>query len=197
VVQSVAGLVRDRDRAEEITSRAFERAWAKRNAFRGEASPYTWVQSIARNAAQESRVQDRIAEFDSIDQPEARQIPAPELLTDALEKEHERHWLQKALAQLPAKQRRALIAHFIDGLSIRDIARRERVPSGTILSRIHKGKQLLREAWEAPLRVPHADVTVPKTPSSKPKEGQSPQAPEPQGDKQPKTESPEPATWDR
>jgi predicted RNA polymerase sigma factor len=78
-------------------------------------------------------------------------LAAPELVTDQFEKRDDRLRLQKALEELPTMHRRILTSHFIDGLSIRDIARHERVPVGTVLSRIHKGKQLLRDAWEARL----------------------------------------------
>jgi RNA polymerase sigma-70 factor (ECF subfamily) len=68
---------------------------------------------------------------------------------DELEKRDDQFRLEQALAQLPGNYRRALTAHFIEGLSIRKIAHREQVPIGTVLSRIHTGKQLLRDAWEA------------------------------------------------
>jgi RNA polymerase sigma factor (sigma-70 family) len=149
VVESIAGFVRDRDKAEDIAAQAFQVGWEKREAFRGDASPHTWIQAIARNAAWDSQRRERSVYFESTDRADAREIAAPELVTDELERQDERFWLQKALDQLPAKHRRALVGHFVDGLSIRDIARQERVPDGTVLSRIHTGKQLLREAWDA------------------------------------------------
>jgi len=75
-----------------------------------------------------------------------------ELVTDQLEKRNDQLRLQQVLSQLPDKQRRALTAHFIEGFSIREIAHREQVPIGTVLSRIHTGKRLLRDAWEATIR---------------------------------------------
>ncbi len=158
VVESIAGFVMDRDKAEDIAARAFLAGWEKREDFRGAASPHTWIQAIARNVAWDSKRRERSVQFESMDHEDAREIAAPELVTDELEKEEERHRLQNALDQLPAKHRRVLVAHFVDGLSIREIGRRQGVPVGTVLSRIHKAKQLLRDAWDAPLTVPHADV---------------------------------------
>ena len=40
--------------------------------------------------------------------------------------------------------------HFIRGDSIKRIAQRDRIPAGTVLSRIFTGKRLLRAAWEEP-----------------------------------------------
>jgi RNA polymerase sigma factor (sigma-70 family) len=195
VVESIAGLVRDRDKAEDIAAQAFQVGWEKREAFRGDASPHTWIQAIARNAAWDSQRRERSVYFESTDRADAREIALPELVTDELERQDERFWLQKAMDQLPGKHRRALVGHFVDGLSIRDIARQERVPDGTVLSRIHTGKQLLREAWEATFS--HGDANARAFSSRKPDQAKARQAPETVGGTRPKSEPPEPATWDR
>jgi RNA polymerase sigma factor (sigma-70 family) len=195
LIQSLTGFVRDRDKAEDIAARAFQRAWEKREGFRGESLPSTWLEAIARNEARRSlRGRERTVRFDSIDRVDARELAAPELVTDALEKRDDRLRLQNALAQLPVKHRRALIGHFVDGLSIRDLARRERVPLGTVLSRIFTGKRLLREAWEAPISAAQAEAMARGTPSPKPPGKQGSQAPEPSGYRSP--ESPD-LTWNR
>jgi RNA polymerase sigma-70 factor (ECF subfamily) len=150
LIESIAGFVKDRNSAEEIAARAFQRAWEKRDAFRGDAQLSTWIEAIARNEARQFLTRERSARFDSIDRPEARELAAPEAVSDALEKSDDQLQLRNALARLPVKQRQALSAHFIDGFSIREIAAREKVPLGTVLSRISTGKQLLLEAWERP-----------------------------------------------
>src|SRR5204862_475107 len=99
----------------------------------------------------------------------ARETQAPELVTDELEGREDRRHLQQALAQLPAMYRRVLVAHFVEGQSIRDIARRERVPSGTVLSRIHNGKQRLREAWDTSVWQPSRELSAPAERNAPPK----------------------------
>jgi RNA polymerase sigma factor (sigma-70 family) len=193
VVESIAGFVRDREKAEDIAAGAFEVGWEKRGAFRGDASLHTWIQAIARNDAWQSHRRERSVQFESMDREDARELAAPDLVTDELEKQDERYRLHQALNQLPVKQRRALVAHFVDELSIRDIARQERVPDGTVLSRIHTGKQLLREAWETTLS--HADVNGRELSLRNPEKAR--QALEPVGGTRPKSEPPEPASWDR
>jgi RNA polymerase sigma-70 factor (ECF subfamily) len=196
VVQSIAGFVRDRERAQDIAATAFQVGWANRDRFRGDGSLHTWIQAIARNAAREFQARDRKVQFEAIDRSDAREIPAPERVTDELEKREDRLRLQKALDRLPHKQRRALVAHFVDGFSIREIARYERVPSGTVLSRIHTGKQLLRDAWEALGReqsgVPGRETVIPEH-----KERGTSQARETGVQQPPTTSSPNPPIWDR
>jgi len=193
LIHSLTGFVRDRTKAEDLAARAFQTAWEKRETFRGESLPTTWLESIARNQARESLSRDRTLRFDSTDGEEARELAAPELVTDELEKRDDRLRLQNALVQVPIKHRRALIDHFVDGLSTREIARRERVPLGTVLSRIFTGKQLLRQAWESPPAT-QTEVTTRQNQLPRRLERQGSQASEPSGYRQP--ESPE-LTWDR
>jgi len=189
LVRSINGFVRDHDKAQDIAATAFQIAWENRERFRGASSPDTWLQAIARNQARNSLRRESIARFDRID---AREIPAPGLLTDDLEKRDEHLGLQRALKQLHAKYRRVLVAHFIHGLSIRDTARRERVPSGTVLSRIFRGKQLLRQAWEEGVGAGAHNGT---TASTKTEARENPQLPVPTPSRS--SQGPEPTTWDR
>jgi DNA-directed RNA polymerase specialized sigma24 family protein len=51
------------------------------------------------------------------------------------------------MRRIPSIYRRALKDHFVRGYSTRQIAWRERIPLGTVLSRIFNAKRLLRKAW--------------------------------------------------
>lgn len=197
LIHSITGLVRDRDKAEDIAAQAFEKAWEKREGFRGGSRPSTWLESIARNETRQSWSRERIVPFDSMDRSDFREVAALGLVTDELEKQDDRYRLQKALEQLPVKYRRALVSHFVNGLSTREIARRERVPFGTVLSRIHTGKQLLRHAWEASITGPQANGMAQRTPSPRPQDRQPPLAPESSECRQPSNGPPEPVTLDR
>ena len=53
--------------------------------------------------------------------------------------------LRAALAELPEAQRRAVVAHYLDELSLREVAALEGVPVGTIKSRLHHGRGRLLE----------------------------------------------------
>jgi RNA polymerase sigma-70 factor (ECF subfamily) len=194
LIESLTGFVRDRDRAEDLTARAFEKAWEKRDTFRGEASLRTWIEAIARNAARQEWSRAQSVRFDTLDRIDARDWPAPQLVTDELEKREDHRHLQQALATLPSKYRRALIAHFVEDFSIRDVAQRERVPEGTVLSRIFTGKQLLREAWDAPTGRPAAKATALKNPSPQP-ESQGSSGPGRTDNE--RANAPETVTWDR
>ena len=135
--------------AEDVTSAAFVKAFEHRDHFRGEAHFYTWLyriavnQSILRFRRQETRA------FESIDAPEAQELGYSDLVADKLERSEQCLRIRKILRQIPVAYRRVLRNHLIRGYSVRRIAKLEKVPLGTVLSRIFNGKKLLREAWEA------------------------------------------------
>lgn len=60
--------------------------------------------------------------------------------------------LERALALVPEVFREAVILRDIDELSYEEIARTLGVPIGTVMSRIHRGRALLRQALQDPLR---------------------------------------------
>ena len=53
--------------------------------------------------------------------------------------------IESALAKLPPKLRSAVILHDVEGLAYDEIAQAERVPLGTIKSRIFNARTALRE----------------------------------------------------
>src|SRR5437667_11941510 len=75
----------------------------------------------------------------------ALQFPEPDLFFNRLGQ----LFVHLLLRQIPAVYGLVLIEHFIEGYSVRQIAKLQRIPLGTVLSRIFTAKRLLREAWEA------------------------------------------------
>ena len=143
---SVLSRVRNREEAEDITAAAFEAALANRESFRGEAAPATWLHAIALNKTR--RPQKETVSLDGF----TGELPSRLVEADVSEETEHRsecRRLLRALRQIPAIYRLVLIEHFIEGHSVRQIAKRERIPLGTVLSRIFTAKRLLREAWEA------------------------------------------------
>jgi RNA polymerase sigma-70 factor (ECF subfamily) len=56
--------------------------------------------------------------------------------------------LQKAMTRLPTTYRSAIALCDIEGLSYEEIAVVMEIPVGTVRSRIHQGRVLLRKAYE-------------------------------------------------
>jgi RNA polymerase sigma factor (sigma-70 family) len=149
LLASITGMVRDRDRAEDITAAAFQRAWERPAQFRGDSSLDTWLHAIGLNAARRSWREERTAFRDPMDVLETRRHAEPDELSAGLERDELRAQVRMALYRIPAKSRRLLVDHYINGRTLREIARREGVPNGTISSRLFRAARLLREAWQS------------------------------------------------
>jgi RNA polymerase sigma-70 factor (ECF subfamily) len=148
LLNSMTGMVRDREAAEDITATALGTAFEKLGSFRGESSLYTWVYAIALNEARRQGSQKRTLSLDALETA-PKELTEPDRVADGLDRSVYRDKMLKALDAIPAGYRRILADHFVHDHTVKQIARRERIPAGTVLSRIFTGKRLLRQAWEA------------------------------------------------
>ena len=53
--------------------------------------------------------------------------------------------LRKQVQKLPDKMRVVILMHFMEEMSVEEVARVLEIPAGTVKSRIHKAKAVLRE----------------------------------------------------
>ena len=139
----VAGVLRDRSAAEEVTAAAFERAFRKRERFdarRGSAR--AWLFGIARNAAlDELRRRRRQAELGA----EPADDAAPP--TDALaEGGAHRATVVAALAGLEPRERELVAMKFFAGLSNAEIAVVLGISESNAGTKLHRVITKLREA---------------------------------------------------
>lgn len=148
----VAGLLRDRSAAEEVTSQAFERAWRKRRQLDPErGSARTWLFGIARNAAlDELRRRSRAAEL-----PEqmpavagAGRLDLGPAGGDPAEIAVRRTALRRAIASLRGRERELVALKFFAGLSNAEIARVIGVSESNAGTRIHRVVEKLRRCFD-------------------------------------------------
>ena len=135
----VAGLLRDRSAAEEVTSQAFERAWRKRRQLdRGRGTPRAWLFGIARNAAlDELRRRSRITA-----DPETEPAPAADPADAAVD----RAVLQRALDGLSGRERELVALKYFAGLSNAEIATVIRTSETNAGTRLHRVIEKLRRS---------------------------------------------------
>lgn len=123
-------------RAEEATQRTFIKAWKGLGRFRGDAAFGTWLHRIAVRVVLD---QDKASWFrrarDPIPLDQAASSPVPGQRLD----------LERAIATLPAKARRVLVLHDIEGWRHSDIAETLGVSVGTSKSQLSRARSLLRE----------------------------------------------------
>jgi RNA polymerase sigma-70 factor, ECF subfamily len=134
--------------AEEVLQDVYVSVW--RNAARFEvkrASPITWLAVIARNRAIDRLRARRLATapLEEAGDPASDDMSALELLEQAADRER----LADCLGKLGGPPRRAVEAAFLDGATYSQLAEREKVPLGTMKSRIRRALLTLKECLEA------------------------------------------------
>ncbi|HEX6705787.1 MAG TPA: sigma-70 family RNA polymerase sigma factor [Albitalea sp.] len=134
-------LVFDTSAADDLVQTALERALAHWHQFDQRRDILVWVLSIAHNAHMDER--RRHAHSVSVepqelqDGPDALQaatLPDPGLRMDLL----------AALALLPIEQREPLLLVTLEQLSYAECAEVLRIPVGTVMSRVSRGRAALR-----------------------------------------------------
>jgi RNA polymerase sigma-70 factor (ECF subfamily) len=141
-------ILRDADDAMDVTQEAFLRAYRSLNRFAERSSFRTWLRRIATNAALDRR-QRRLREPELPEdlEPAARGPSASE----------PRALVREAIDALPPASRAAVVLRDVHGLSYAEIAETLKIPKGTVMSRIHKGRQILRRRL-ADVLGPRAEV---------------------------------------
>lgn len=139
----VAGLLRDRSAAEDVTALAFERAYRKRSRFDGrKGSRRAWLFGIARNAAlDELRRRKRLAELTS--EPEDLDATAPEHEAEAALR---RATLREAIAKLDPRERELVSLKFFAGLGNSEIAAVLGLSETNAGTKLHRTIEKLRRA---------------------------------------------------
>ncbi len=131
--------------AEDATQDALERAWRSRNRLREPEHFDAWFQRIVVNACRD-RLRRRRAgpQFTPISEASSSRIHA----ADPASGSAERAALSSALDQLNPDQRIVVAMRFFLDLEVDEIARRLGTRPGTVKSRLHRGLNQLRRAWE-------------------------------------------------
>ena len=142
----VATMLRDRAAAEDVTALAFERAYRRRRTFdRRRGDERAWLFGIARNAAlDELRRRRRLATLAA--EPEDLDAAAVE---DGGDVALRRTAVQRALAELSARERELIALKFHAGLSNRELARVLGLSESNAGTQLHRTIQKLRKACDA------------------------------------------------
>jgi RNA polymerase sigma-70 factor (ECF subfamily) len=141
--------------AQDVTQEAMMRALRFFDGFRG-GDARTWLLTIVRNTYyshwRRVRGRDDATEFD--EEMHSMGADAPGFAAHGANPEHvlartqDVELLDRALGDIPAEYREALVLREIEDLSYKEIAELLAVPMGTVMSRISRARGLLREAFD-------------------------------------------------
>lgn len=157
IVNYVTRLVGQRERAEDVAQETFVRFYQNRHKYREVGSLQAYLFRIATNlvrSEERRRKRWRILEpifsyggrsHDGVHSPSSPPIPNPERSSLASE---EHRMVTRAISELDITFRAPLVLREIEGLSYREIAEALDLAEGTVKSRLHRARELLKEALE-------------------------------------------------
>ncbi len=132
-------LVRECD-CEDAVQEAVLKAYENLNSLHEERYFKTWLTRILINEARRIR------------KSQARLLLLEDSAVESIDVEHnrlnERSELYDAVMRLKLKIRITVVLHYIEGYSVEETAKILRVPTGTVKSRLHSGRTLLRKELE-------------------------------------------------
>jgi RNA polymerase sigma-70 factor (ECF subfamily) len=147
--------------AQDLVQEAFARAFEHRDRFDTSRPLGAWVNRILHNVFLDSVRRYEHKHKVSLDSPPAANEDAnwesilpgkDENPADKLIKMEEEQILQGALNKLPLHYRSVIVMSDIEGMPYEEIASVMDIPVGTVCSRIHQARLLLRKVLENPYR---------------------------------------------
>lgn len=135
--------------AADVVQEAAMRALSFFDGFRG-GDARAWLLRIVRNTCYTWLRQNRAEKMTPLD--EARHDPGERTANpeqNAIARA-DRKTLQEAIEELPVEFREALVLREIEGLAYKEIAHVTGVPMGTVMSRLARARNLLRERLVPP-----------------------------------------------
>lgn len=148
----IAQLVKDPERARDLTQETFLKAWRALDKFEGSARFYTWLYRIARNAVTSDyrKVAVRPHVSTSLDGGVDDDGAGPEFavgsndpVAETMEKER-REAVLAAIDSLVPDFREVIVLRDMERHAYEDIAEMLEVPVGTVRSRLHRARVELK-----------------------------------------------------
>ncbi len=147
-------LVFDSNTADDLVQTALERALAHWHQFDQRRDLLVWVISIAHNAHMDDRRRrSHLVSVEPVDLQDGPDAPVSPMTDPSLRMD-----LVAALARLPIEQREPLLLVTLEQLSYAECAEVMRIPIGTVMSRVSRGRAALRALL---------DGHVPSTPATR------------------------------
>jgi RNA polymerase sigma-70 factor (ECF subfamily) len=134
-------LLGDRARAEDLVQDCLERAWSRFHLWREGSNLRTWLFTIMHNLhANAARTASRRPQTVPIDES-STVAPTRAMQEDGLELAS----IETALATLSDDQRQVILLVGLEEMSYHEAAAVLGVPIGTVMSRLHRGRERLRQ----------------------------------------------------
>ncbi len=146
-------LTRNEDDAQDMVQEAYLRAFKFFDAMQG-LDGRAWLLAIVRNVCytwlQKNRQREIATSFDEEIHSGERESSNPEIF--ALQSA-DRELIQTALEQLPVEFREIVVLRELEGLSYKEIAEIAKIPTGTVMSRLARARERLKQVLRSRQKV--------------------------------------------
>lgn len=141
-------LRRDRVDADDLVQDALTRALSRAGQFRHGTNLRAWLFAIM-HSIHVNQVRQRGARPDELPVDDV----AARLVSPARQEAHiELDEMRTALAELPEEQRQVLLLVAVEGMKYEEVARVAGIPVGTVMSRLSRAREALRQRLQMPDR---------------------------------------------
>jgi len=138
VWKHVLSVVKDVEKAEDLTQETFIKAFQKLSQFQGRSHFYTWVWKISHNLS-----------LNALKKEGRSSVQLNEAITAAqATEEAESIPMELFEKYLTEKQKAVFTLYYNEHLSQKEIAYRLNIPHGTVRSRLHCGKECLKQIFQ-------------------------------------------------
>jgi RNA polymerase sigma-70 factor (ECF subfamily) len=142
-------LLRNANDADDAVQECYLRAFRHFDTFRG-GPIKPWLLAILRNACHATYAGKARLVYtanDAQEQAEPVWREADDTPEQAILRRHSTDTMQRLIADLPDEFKEVIVLREINDLSYREIASVIEAPIGTVMSRLARGRKMLREAW--------------------------------------------------
>jgi RNA polymerase sigma factor (sigma-70 family) len=142
-------LTRDEHDAEDVVQEAYLRALKSSGGFHG-AGGRAWFLAIVRNTSytwlEKKRARGCATAFDAEVHCGKADSPSPQ---EVLLRDEDKQSVRRAVEALPAHLREVVVLRELEGRSYREIATIADIPQGTVMSRLARAREQLRQKLSA------------------------------------------------
>lgn len=135
-------MVGDRQEAEDIVQETYRSAWSSRQGYESGHSQRAWLASILRRRVVDRWRRHTLPGPVGGDFTPDVEVPGVDPMANEYTDE-----MQHALNRLPMELRESLLLVVVAELTHQEAANLLRVPLGTVLSRVSRARERLREYW--------------------------------------------------
>jgi RNA polymerase sigma-70 factor (ECF subfamily) len=133
-------LCHDKQVAEDLVQETFLRAWRALDSLKDEKAAKSWLITILRreNARRFERKRFEMSEYEEASITDTQSVTTEQNL--------ENHWLREKIAQLPQEYSEPLLLQVLGGFSGEDIAGILKLNKNTVMTRLFRARNQLKEA---------------------------------------------------